>query len=150
MTASSSGQTVLEEKNRSALRPFHDGGAKFGGGGRRKNKAELRTSQVHSSDWEGGSRWAYRSRGGHELSPQEKVRRTYTHACRVLQSFKEHLASLRPKLLLLLLLLSLFSRARLCATPWTAAHQAPLSLGFSRQEHWRGLPFPSPMHESEK
>ena len=31
-----------------------------------------------------------------------------------------------------------------------AAQQAPLSLGFSRQEHWRGLPFPSPMHESEK
>jgi len=31
-----------------------------------------------------------------------------------------------------------------------AAHQAPLCLGFSRQEHWSGLPFPSPMHESEK
>ena len=31
-----------------------------------------------------------------------------------------------------------------------AAHQVPLSLGFSRQEHWSGLPFPSPMHESEK
>ena len=30
-----------------------------------------------------------------------------------------------------------------------AAHQAALSLGFSRQEHWSGLPFPSPMHESE-
>ena len=52
--------------------------------------------------------------------------------------------------LLLLLLLSHFSRVQLCATPWTAAHQAPLSLGFSRQEHWSGLPFPSPMHESEK
>ena len=50
----------------------------------------------------------------------------------------------------LLLLLSHFSRARLCATPQTAAHQAPPSLGFSRQEHWSGLPFPSPMHESEK
>ena len=53
-------------------------------------------------------------------------------------------------LLLLLLLLSHFSRVRLCATPETAAHQAPPSLGFSRQEHWSGLPFPSPMHESEK
>ena len=31
-----------------------------------------------------------------------------------------------------------------------AAHQAPLSMGFSRQEHWSGLPFPPPMHESEK
>ena len=48
--------------------------------------------------------------------------------------------------MLLLLLLSRFSRVRLCATPQTAAHQAPLSLGFSRQEHWSGLPFPSPMH----
>ena len=52
--------------------------------------------------------------------------------------------------LLLLLLLSRFSRVQLCATPQTAAHQAPQSLGFSRQEHWSGLPFPSPMHESEK
>ena len=50
----------------------------------------------------------------------------------------------------LLLLLSHFSRVRLCTTPQTAAHQAPPSLGFSRQEHWSGLPFPSPMHESEK
>ena len=33
-----------------------------------------------------------------------------------------------------------------CQTPWTAAHQAPVSLGVSRQEHWSGLPFPSPMH----
>ena len=39
---------------------------------------------------------------------------------------------------------------QLCATPQTAAHQVPLSLGFSRQEYWSGLPFPSPMHESEK
>ena len=41
----------------------------------------------------------------------------------------------------MLLLLSHFSCVRLCATP---------SLGFSRQEHWSGLSFPSPMHESEK
>ena len=45
--------------------------------------------------------------------------------------------------LLLLLLLSRFSRVQLCATPYTAAHQAPPSLGFSRQEHWSGLPLPS-------
>ena len=43
------------------------------------------------------------------------------------------------------LLLSRFSRVRPCATPETAAHQAPPSLGLSRQEHWRGLPFPSPL-----
>ena len=47
-------------------------------------------------------------------------------------------------LLLMLLRLSGFSRVRLCATPETAAHKAPLPLGFSRQEHWSGLPFPSP------
>ena len=41
--------------------------------------------------------------------------------------------------LLLLLLLSRFSRVQLCATPEMAAHQAPPSLGFSRQEHWSGL-----------
>ena len=50
----------------------------------------------------------------------------------------------------LLLLLSHFSRVRLCATPWMAAHQVPPSLGFSRHEHWSRLPFPSLMHESEK
>ena len=49
-----------------------------------------------------------------------------------------------------LLLLNRFSCVRLCATPQTAAHQAPPSMGFSRREHWSGLPFPSPMHESEK
>ena len=53
-------------------------------------------------------------------------------------------------LLCSMLLLSHFSRVRLCATPYTAAHQAPPSLGFSRQEYWSRLPFPSPMHESEK
>ena len=54
--------------------------------------------------------------------------------------------------LLLLLLLSRISRVRLCevavmsdsATPWTAAYQAPLSIGFSRQEYWSGVPLPSP------
>ena len=53
-------------------------------------------------------------------------------------------------ILLLLLLLSHFSRVQLCATPEMAAHQAPPSLGFSRQEHWSGLPLPPPVHESEK
>ena len=56
----------------------------------------------------------------------------------------------RPlNLLLLLLLLSRFSHVQLCAIPQTAAHQAPPSLGFSRHKHWSGLPFPSPMRESE-
>ena len=38
--------------------------------------------------------------------------------------------------------LSCFSRARLFATLWTVAHQAPLSIGFFGQEHWSGLPCP--------
>ena len=46
-----------------------------------------------------------------------------------------------------LLLLSRVCRVQLCVTPEMAAHQAPPSLGFSRQEPWSGLPFPSPMHE---
>ena len=37
------------------------------------------------------------------------------------------------------------SRVRLFATPWTAAYQAPPSVGFSRQEHWSGVPLPSPI-----
>ena len=37
-----------------------------------------------------------------------------------------------------------FNRVQLFAAPWTVAHQAPLSMGFSRQEYWSGLPFPSP------
>jgi len=36
------------------------------------------------------------------------------------------------------------SRVQLFETPWTVAGQAPLSMGFSRQEYWSGLPFPSP------
>ena len=38
----------------------------------------------------------------------------------------------------------LLSRVRLFETPWTAAHQAPPSMGFSRQEYWSGVPLPSP------
>ena len=40
--------------------------------------------------------------------------------------------------------LSRFSHVQLFATPWTVAHQAPLSMVFSRQEYWSGLPFPPP------
>ena len=48
-----------------------------------------------------------------------------------------------PFIQLLLLLLSRFSRVQLRVTPWTAAHQAPPSMGFSRQEYWSGVPLPS-------
>ena len=40
------------------------------------------------------------------------------------------------------------SRVRLSATPWTVTHQAPPSMGFSRQEYWSGVPLPSPMEEA--
>ena len=45
-----------------------------------------------------------------------------------------------------MLLLSHFSRVRLLATPWTGAYQAPLSMEFSRQEYWNGVPLPSAAH----
>ena len=38
----------------------------------------------------------------------------------------------------------MLSRVRFFATPWAVAHQAPLSMGFSRKEYWSGLQFPSP------
>ena len=41
-------------------------------------------------------------------------------------------------------MLSCFGHVRLFVTPWTVAHQAPLSTGYSWQEYWSGLPFPSP------
>ena len=41
-------------------------------------------------------------------------------------------------------MLSRFSRVQLLGTLWTVAHQAPLSMGFSRQEYWSGLPCPPP------
>ena len=57
---------------------------------------------------------------------------------------------LLPPFLYFLRLLSHFSCVWFCATPPTAAHQTPLSLGFSRQEHRSGLPLPFPVYESEK
>ena len=54
------------------------------------------------------------------------------------------------ELWVLLLLLSRFSHVQLCVTLQTAAHQAPLSLGFSRQEYWSGVSLPSPNKEATK
>ena len=51
--------------------------------------------------------------------------------------------------LLLLLLLSCFSRVRLFMSPWTAAYQAPPSMGFSRQEYWSGVPSPSLIYSAK-
>ena len=49
---------------------------------------------------------------------------------------------------LLLLPRSHFSHVLLLATPWTAAYQAPPSMGFAKQEYWNGLPLPSPLHST--
>ena len=72
----------------------------------------------------------------------------FPHYSAGLERMSSH--TVQHRMLLLLLLLSRVSRVRLCATPSTEAHPALPSLGFSRQEHWSGLPFPSPMHENEK
>ena len=45
--------------------------------------------------------------------------------------------------------MKLLSHVQLFATPWTVAHQAPLSMGFSRQQYWSGLPLPSPRDLSD-
>ena len=73
----------------------------------------------------------------------------YVHLASAKKAFVSEELKIDP-FLLLLLLLSRISRVRLCATLEKTAHQAPPSLGFSRQEHWSGLPFPSPTHASEK
>ena len=80
----------------------------------------------------------------------KKVRRQLTEWKKVFANYmskRDLLSKIYKELLLLLLLLPLrsrFSRVRLLAAPWTSAHQAPPSMGFSRQEYWSGLPLPSP------
>ena len=54
------------------------------------------------------------------------------------------LSSINKKAYSLKMKVKSLSRVRLFVTPWTVAYQAPLSIGFSRQEYWSGLPFPSP------
>ena len=94
-------------------------------------------------------------RSGHNIPVQYPLNKTNVTLCsttfslcmngRVLYPWSQVLSMSYPVYFrVLLLLLSHFSRVRLCATPWTAAYQASPSMGFSRQEHWSGLPFPSP------
>ena len=88
------------------------------------------------------------ARRGEDQTPQVPQRRPGTN--KAFFFLKEGLRyGINCSVKMALLLLSHFSRVRLCGIQWTAAHQAPPPLGFSRQEHWSGLPFPSPMHESE-
>ena len=61
-----------------------------------------------------------------------------------------HLSHQGSPCLSMKLKVKLLSHIWLFATPWTVAYQVPPSMGFSRQEYWSGLPFPSPVQESEK
>ena len=85
-------------------------------------------------------------RGGNRPSPTD-LRRNQSHWHLILDFWAPEL---REQIFLLFMLLSgrcvcsHFSRVQLFGSPWTAARQAPLSLGFSRQEYWSGLPFPPP------
>ena len=85
------------------------------------------------------------------LNPKGKIFKEGTgHLVLFLKHSWVHIANASKVYVVLLLLLSRFSRVWLCATPETAANQAPPSLGFSRQEQRSGLLFLSPMHEREK
>ena len=58
---------------------------------------------------------------------------------------KKHSPNLRVSLPILDVVVGLVAKScTTLVTPWSVAHQAPLSMGFSRQEYWSGLPFPSP------
>ena len=69
-----------------------------------------------------------------EIYSQDKMANNYTHMVSMLNSGFQWVSEWVKSL----------SRVQLFVTPWTAAHQAPPSMGFSRQEYWSGLPFPSP------
>ena len=71
----------------------------------------------------------------------QKRKRNQRSSCQHLLEYRE--SKKIPEIYLLLLLLNCFSCFRLCVTLQMAAHQAPPSLGFSRQENWSGLSFPS-------
>ena len=107
----------------------------------------------------------YSKVAGYKINTQKSLAFLYTNNEKTEREIKEtipftiamkrikYLGIYLPKetkdLYMLLLRLSCFSHVRLSSTPQMAAHQAPQSLGFSRQEHWSGLPCPPPMHESE-
>ena len=75
--------------------------------------------------------------------------RTWINVCVYVQFYIKHVGQSLLGMFFDVCMLSCFSHVQLFATPWTVTHQAPLSMGFSRPEHWGGLPFPSPMRESE-
>ena len=83
-----------------------------------------------------------------QISPIISENKTF-YQFKVCQCYRLDEYDSGQQITMLLLLLSRFSHVRLCATLWTAAYQASLSMGFSRQEHWSGLPFLSPRNYHE-
>ena len=77
------------------------------------------------------------------FSHQAKLFSNLCYSLYIKEQNKYKIKSQLGPLLRLLLLLSRFSRVQLFTTPWTTAHQAPPSMGFSRQEYWSGVPLPS-------
>ena len=74
----------------------------------------------------------YRRQKGRRLSA---ILNSFWHGCKV--AIRHSSA---------LIIVETFSRVQLFVTPWSVAHQAPLSMGLPRQEYWSGLPFPPPGH----
>ena len=147
----SSGTNIQKKKKGCA---FHHMGLEWKG---RKSRDTWSNRQI----WPWSTKWRRakansvlpRECTGHSKHPLPTTQQKTLHMdiTRWLILKSDWLYALQPKRSsMLLLLLSCFSCVWLCATPWTAAYQASPSMGFSRQEHWRGLPFPSPMHESAK
>ena len=81
----------------------------------------------------------------HQIFTVNKQKKALKLKLKILNYFLNNLFHLtRFRLSEVKVKLKLLSRVRLFATPWTIVYQAPPSMGFSRQEYWSGLPFPSP------
>ena len=120
----------------------------------RSGMLQFMGSQRVRHDWATELNWTERKKKRHlNLFPKLKethhteIKFMFTKGERAVRGWINREAGIN---IYTLLLLSRFSRVQLCAIPEMAAQQAPPSLGFSRQEHWSGLPFLSPMHESVK
>ena len=96
----------------------------------------------------GFSRQEYWSRGGHflpqRISPAQGLNLSLLHCRQILCCLSHQGSPIWPAWKWKKVKVKLLSRLQLFETPWTVAHQVPLSMGFSRQEYWSGLPFPSP------
>ena len=105
----------------------------------------LLPSPFHPSMYSTNTHARHCSRGTGEMSMNTQTRSL--PSLRIHASTGEEnniIKKVRSKIWGMLCVLSCFSHVRLSATLWTVAHQAPLSMGLSRQEYWRGLPCSSP------